>query len=139
MAVTFGASFAAFAWLGLDPAAAALLGLAIAMSSSVVVVNITRSRRRTTDKQTEHLLIGWAVLQDVIGVAAAIILLAAIGAGQPIEVTLLGLVAFGAVALISARVLPNRSATYPNVRPPIPDISSVAVPSSPAVASVKPK
>ncbi|HUG29398.1 MAG TPA: cation:proton antiporter [Candidatus Limnocylindria bacterium] len=107
MAVTFGASFAAFAWFGIDPAAAALLGLAIAMSSSVVVVNITRSRRRTTDKETEHLLIGWAVLQDVIGVAAAIVLLAAIGAGQPIEITLLGLVAFGAVALLSARVLPR--------------------------------
>src|SRR5215218_3921372 len=46
MGVTFTAATVAFAILGLDPAAAGLLGLAIAMSSSVVVVNITRSRRR---------------------------------------------------------------------------------------------
>ena len=37
------------------------------MSSSVVVVNITRSRRRTTDKPTEEGLLGWSVLQDVTG------------------------------------------------------------------------
>jgi CPA2 family monovalent cation:H+ antiporter-2 len=107
MAVSFGASLAVFAWLGLDLAAAALLGLAIAMSSSVVVVNITRSRRRTTDRETEHLLIGWSVLQDVIGVAAAIIILAALGAGQPIELTLLGMVGFGALTILAARLLPR--------------------------------
>jgi CPA2 family monovalent cation:H+ antiporter-2 len=60
MAITFVASVAVFAWLGLDLTAAALLGLAIAMSSSVVVVNITRSRRRTTERETEHLLVGWS-------------------------------------------------------------------------------
>jgi monovalent cation:H+ antiporter-2, CPA2 family len=107
MAISFGASAAAFAMLGLDIAAAALLGLAIAMSSSVVVVNITRSRRRTTDQETEHLLIGWSVLQDVIGVGAAIILLAVLGAGQPIELTLIGLVAFAALAVLTARLLPR--------------------------------
>src|SRR5512133_2570830 len=41
MAITFSASLAAFLVLGLQAEAAALLGLAIAMSSSVVVVNIT--------------------------------------------------------------------------------------------------
>jgi CPA2 family monovalent cation:H+ antiporter-2 len=107
MAVTFGASATVFTVLGLDLAAAALLGLAIAMSSSVVVVNITRSRRRTTDRETDHLLIGWSVLQDVIGVAAAIILLAVMGAGQPIHLTLLGLIGFAALAVITARVLPR--------------------------------
>ena len=107
MAVTFGASLAVFAWLGLELTAAALLGLAIAMSSSVVVVNITRSRRRTTTRETEHLLIGWSVLQDVIGVAGAIVLLAVIGAGQPIEVTVLGMVGFAALTVLGARILPR--------------------------------
>jgi CPA2 family monovalent cation:H+ antiporter-2 len=107
MAVTFGASLAAFSMLGIDLVAAALLGLAIAMSSSVVVVNITRSRRRTTNQETDRLLIGWSVLQDVVGVGVAILLLAALGAGQPIHVTLLGLVAFAALALLTARILPR--------------------------------
>jgi CPA2 family monovalent cation:H+ antiporter-2 len=107
MAVTFTAALVAFAWLGLDLTAAGLLGLAIAMSSSVVVVNITRSRRRTTDPETEHLLIGWSVLQDVVGVAGAILLLAVIGAGQPIERTILGMVGFAALAVLGARLLPR--------------------------------
>jgi CPA2 family monovalent cation:H+ antiporter-2 len=107
MAVSFGASVAAFFALGLPLEGAALVGLAIAMSSSVVVVNITRSRRRTTDRGTEHLLIGWSVLQDVIGVALAILLLAAIGAGRPIELTILGLITFAAIAVASARILPR--------------------------------
>jgi CPA2 family monovalent cation:H+ antiporter-2 len=107
MAVTFGASAATFAFMGLDVSAAALLGLAIAMSSSVVVVNITRSRRRTTDRETDHLLIGWSVLQDVIGVAAAIVLLAVLGAGQPFELTLLGLAAFAGLSVVSAYLLPR--------------------------------
>ena len=57
---------------GLEPPAAALLGLSIAMSSSVVIVNITRSRR--TDDRPAHRagLVGWGVLQDVTGVAIAI-------------------------------------------------------------------
>jgi CPA2 family monovalent cation:H+ antiporter-2 len=103
---TMGVSAAAFVLLGLDLPAAALLGLAIAMSSSVVVVNITRSRRRTTDAETEHVLIGWAVLQDVVGVAIAIVLLAVLGAGQPLHLTILGIIAFGALAVASARFLP---------------------------------
>jgi CPA2 family monovalent cation:H+ antiporter-2 len=107
MAISFGVSVAAFAYLGLDLVGAALIGLAVAMSSSVVVVNITRSRRRTTDRETEHLLIGWSVLQDVIGVAVAIILLAAIGGGRPLELTLLGIVGFAALAILSARILPR--------------------------------
>jgi CPA2 family monovalent cation:H+ antiporter-2 len=107
MAATFLASLIAFAALGIDVAAAALLGLAIAMSSSVVVVNITRSRRRTTDAETDRLLIGWAVLQDVVGVAAAVILLAAMGAGQPIQLTILGLIGFVALSVATARILPR--------------------------------
>jgi len=107
MAITFGTSMAVFAALGLELSAAALIGLAVAMSSSVVVVNITRSRRRTTDPETDHLLIGWSVLQDVIGVGGAIVLLATLGAGQPLYVTILGLVVFGALAVATSWLLPR--------------------------------
>jgi K+:H+ antiporter len=107
MALTFAASMAVFAALGLELAAAALLGLAVAMSSSVVVVNITRSRRRTTDPETDHLLLGWSVLQDVVGVGGAILLLAALGAGQPLYLTILGLVIFGVLAYATSWLLPR--------------------------------
>jgi CPA2 family monovalent cation:H+ antiporter-2 len=107
MALTFGASMAVFAALGLELSAAALIGLAVAMSSSVVVVNITKSRRRTTDPETDHLLIGWSVLQDVIGVGGAILLLAALGAGQPLYVTIVGLVVFGVIAVATSWLLPR--------------------------------
>ena len=61
----------AFLVAGLDPVAARLLGLCVALSSSIVIVNITRSRRRTTDRPTEIALLGWSVLQDLVGVAIA--------------------------------------------------------------------
>src|SRR5437660_1960508 len=61
--------------LGLRLGGAVLLGLCIALSSSVVVVNITRSRRRTTNAATDHVLLGWSVLQDVAGVMIAIVAL----------------------------------------------------------------
>src|SRR2546422_5732899 len=61
--------------LKLPLAGAVLPGLCLAMSSSVVVVNITRSRRRTTDTATDHVLLGWSVLQDVLGVTLAIVAL----------------------------------------------------------------
>jgi K+:H+ antiporter len=64
---------------GLPPAGAILLGLSIALSSSVVVVNITRSRRRTTDAATDHVLLGWSILQDLVGVTIAIVALIALG------------------------------------------------------------
>ncbi len=87
---------------------AAVLGLCIALSSSVVIVNITRSRRRTTDRPTEEALLGWSVLQDVTGVALAAVLLAAIGtSGQPPLVAIAGIAAFGAVAVGAAWVLPR--------------------------------
>jgi CPA2 family monovalent cation:H+ antiporter-2 len=65
--------------LKLSLAGAVLLGLCIALSSSVVVVNITRSRRRTTDTATDHVLLGWSVLQDVTGVVLAIVALISLG------------------------------------------------------------
>ncbi|TMD13727.1 MAG: potassium transporter Kef [Chloroflexi bacterium] len=65
--------------LGLRPAGAALLGLCLALSSSVVVVNVTRSRRRTTDAATDEALLGWSVIQDVAGVLLSIVALIAFG------------------------------------------------------------
>ena len=51
---TVGLATGVFLVAGLEPSGAALLGLAVALSSSVVIVNITRSRRRTTDRPTER-------------------------------------------------------------------------------------
>lgn len=64
----------AFIWMGADVLGAVTLGLAVALSSSVVVVNITRSRRRTTDARTDRALLVWAILQDAVTLVAATIL-----------------------------------------------------------------
>jgi CPA2 family monovalent cation:H+ antiporter-2 len=97
-----------FVLLGVAPIPAAVLGLCVAFSSSVVVVNITRSRRRTTDQPTERAMLGWAVLQDVTGVVAAAALLAAMAvSGRPVTEAFIGLVAFGLLALVTANLLPR--------------------------------
>jgi monovalent cation:H+ antiporter-2, CPA2 family len=70
---------AAGLYAGLSVAGATLLGLSLALSSSVVVVNITRSRRRTTDQSTDDTLLGWSVVQDMFGVLIAIIALITLG------------------------------------------------------------
>ena len=79
-------------------AGAASVGLGLAMSSSVVIVNITRSSRRTTNRATEQALLGWSVLQDITGVALAAVLIAIAGAGErpPVEAAA-GCAAFVAV------------------------------------------
>jgi len=93
---------------GIGPVAGAVLGLAVAFSSSVVVINITRSRRRTTDPPTELALVGWTILQDVTGVLLTGILVAAIGAdSRPWYVTVIGLAVFIGLAVIAAWVLPR--------------------------------
>src|SRR5262245_4997893 len=98
---------AALALAGLQPLPAALLGLSVALSSSVVIVNITRSRRRTTDRPTEEALLGWSAIQDATGVAIAAVLLALLGVGgRPLGEAALGIVAFVALALAVARLLP---------------------------------
>src|SRR4051794_29622013 len=79
VAVTTLISAAALLLAGLAPVGAWLLGIALASSSSVVVVNITRSRRRTTDPPTEHAMLGWSVVQDIAVVSAGVIVLAAGG------------------------------------------------------------
>jgi CPA2 family monovalent cation:H+ antiporter-2 len=105
--VTWAVSAAACIAFGMRTAGAALVGLSIAMSSSVVVVNITRSRRRTTDLQTDEDLLGWSVIQDLVGVSSALVLLVVIGLGGRSGVTsLLGVVAFAATAGLAAFFLP---------------------------------
>jgi CPA2 family monovalent cation:H+ antiporter-2 len=97
-----------FLLLGLEIFPALLLALAVAMSSSVVIVNITRSPRRRTDSQTEEALLGWSLLQDLIGVAAAAIVLTFFGASEKsIFYSIGGLFAFSALAFIASRILPR--------------------------------
>ena len=107
VAITWAASAAACLALGMKPAAAAIIGLSIAMSSSVVVVNITRSRRRTTDARTDEMLLSWSVIQDLLGVTAALVLLVILGIGSRSPVTAaLDLAAFAVLAGLAAFVLP---------------------------------
>jgi CPA2 family monovalent cation:H+ antiporter-2 len=105
--VTWASSAAVCYALGMTPGGAAMIGLSIAMSSSVVVVNITRSRRRTTDKRTDEVLLGWSLIQDLVGVSAAIILTVLLGIGGRSGITAVaGVVAFAVLAAITAYVLP---------------------------------
>ena len=108
MLVTSAVGMAVGVASGIGLLAGAVLGLAIAFSSSVVVVNITRSRRRTTDPATERALIGWAILQDISGVILAGLLLAALTAGsRPWYASLLGLAGYVVVAWAAAWALPR--------------------------------
>jgi len=94
--------------LGLSMNGAALIGLSIALSSSVVVVNITRSKRRTTNRPTEEALLSWSVLQDMTGVAIALLLLAFLGLSSRPPLEAAGaMVAYVVVVVIAAWVLPR--------------------------------
>jgi K+:H+ antiporter len=94
--------------LGVSLVGSALIGLSIALSSSVVVVNITRSRRRTTNPSTEAALLSWSVLQDMTGVAFALVLLAGLGlADRPPATAAAFIVAFVVLAVAAAWVLPR--------------------------------
>jgi len=98
----------AFGALGLAPLPSVTMGLCVALSSSVVVANVTRSSRRRTDPPTESALLGWSLIQDLVAVLLAAVLVAALGSdtrGVPFAVA--GLVAFAALALGVARVLPR--------------------------------
>jgi len=74
--------------LGSDAPAAVTLGLVAALSSSVVVVNVSRSRMRTTDVPTERALVVWAILQDAVTLVAATFLAVLLtpGSGSPVLV-----------------------------------------------------
>ena len=97
-----------FLFLDLPILGALLLSLSLAMSSSVVIVNITRSRRRKTNTETEESLLGWSVLQDLVGVAAAAIILTLFGnSDKPLLESIGGLVGFVLFAILCAKVLPG--------------------------------
>ncbi|MDO8646697.1 MAG: cation:proton antiporter [Candidatus Planktophila sp.] len=97
-----------FLWLGIPALGALLLALSVAMSSSVVIVNITRSPRRTTDTQTEDALLGWSVVQDVVGVTSAAVILALFGASdRSIPVAIGGLFGYAFIALAASKILPK--------------------------------
>ncbi|MDP1852554.1 MAG: cation:proton antiporter [Candidatus Planktophila sp.] len=97
-----------FLWLGIPALGALLLALSVAMSSSVVIVNITRSPRRTTDTPTEDALLGWSVVQDVVGVTSAAVILALFGAGdKPLPVAIGGLFGFAFIAMVASKMLPK--------------------------------
>jgi CPA2 family monovalent cation:H+ antiporter-2 len=97
-----------FLLLGIPIFGALLLSLSIAMSSSVVIVNITRSPRRRTDTSTEEALLGWSLIQDLIGVAAAAVILTLFGtAEKSLFISIGGLFAFGAIAIVSSKILPR--------------------------------
>ena len=106
--ITTGVAGGVIAATGLPVVTSLVLGLAIALSSSVVIVNITRSRRRTTDRPTEVILLGWSVVQDVTGVVLASILLAMVeGERRPLIAAVAGFAAFGALAVVTAVLLPR--------------------------------
>src|SRR5439155_1379293 len=65
---------AAFLALGSSVLGAVTLGFAVALSSSVVVVNISRSRKRTTDQATDRALVVWAILQDAVTLVGGTVL-----------------------------------------------------------------
>lgn len=94
--------------LGQAMEVALILGLCVAMSSSVVVVNITRSRLRRTNKHTETALLGWSLLQDLSGVIMAAVLLAIWGADTrpPLE-ALAALLVYSLIAIVAARIFPR--------------------------------
>ncbi|MBF8252322.1 MAG: Kef-type K+ transport system, predicted NAD-binding component [Actinobacteria bacterium] len=97
-----------FLWLGIPALGALLLALSVAMSSSVVIVNITRSPRRTTDTSTEDALLGWSVVQDVVGVTTAAVILALFGAGdKPLPIAIGGLFGFAFIAMAASKMLPK--------------------------------
>ena len=109
MAVSVGA----LTLVGVPLDAASIIALGVASSSSVVVVNITRSRRRTTNPETERAMLAWSVVQDIVIVGAAVVLLSFVGLGE--RGPLLALVlfaAFGVFAAVAGWVMPNFSCRY---------------------------
>ena len=98
---------------GAPPLGAVTLGLVAALSSSVVVVNITRSRKRTTDAVTERALVVWAILQDAVTLVAATILavLLAPGGESPVIAFARALAFVAFAAAVQGWIVPQVLAT----------------------------
>jgi CPA2 family monovalent cation:H+ antiporter-2 len=119
VAASVAVAMVALGAAGLPLLLGATIGLAVALSSSVVVVNMTRSRRRTLDDATARALLVWAVLQDavsVIAVPALALALSAETALLPLAVVkLIGFVAFAfAVHLFLVPLLLRRVQPQPD-------------------------
>ena len=97
-----------FFWLGISFFGSLILALCIAMSSSVVIVNITRSPRRATNSMTEEALLGWSLVQDLVGVALAAVILTAFGKSEtPLYIAIGGLIEFAVLAFVASKILPK--------------------------------
>jgi CPA2 family monovalent cation:H+ antiporter-2 len=97
-----------FMWLGISLFGSLLVALSLAMSSSVVILNITRSRLRKTDSGTDEALLGWSVMQDVTGVAAAAVIIAVFGKSEKsLALSLAGIVGFVILAFAVAKLMPH--------------------------------
>lgn len=87
---------------GMSMPGALTVGLATALSSSVVVVNMSRSRKRTLDDRTGRTLVVWAVLQDAVSLIAVALLAAILDpSGGGVAIALLRLIAFAALASLA--------------------------------------
>jgi CPA2 family monovalent cation:H+ antiporter-2 len=96
-----------FYWLGISLFGSLMLALSIAMSSSVVIVNMTRSPRRATNSMTEETLLGWSLVQDLVGVALAALILTIFGTSEtPFIMAIGGLIGFAALSVVASKILP---------------------------------
>lgn len=96
-----------FFWFGISLFGSLMLALSIAMSSSVVIVNMTRSPRRTTNSMTEETLLVWSLVQDLVGVALAALILTVFGTSETSLIMAIGgLLGFAAVSVIASKILP---------------------------------
>ena len=85
--------------LGMPLNGALTIGVATALSSSVVIVNMSRSRKRTLDDRTARTLVVWAVLQDAVSLLCVALLAAILDpSGGGIVPSLLRLALFAILA-----------------------------------------
>jgi CPA2 family monovalent cation:H+ antiporter-2 len=96
-----------FYWIGISLFGSLMLALSIAMSSSVVIVNMTRSPRRATNSMTEETLLGWSLVQDLVGVSLAALILTIFGTSEtPFIMAIGGLFGFAALSVVASKILP---------------------------------
>jgi len=96
-----------FYWIGISLFGSLMLALSIAMSSSVVIVNMTRSPRRATNSMTEETLLGWSLVQDLVGVSLAALILTIFGTSETSFIMAIGgLIGFAALSVVASKILP---------------------------------
>jgi CPA2 family monovalent cation:H+ antiporter-2 len=91
--------------LGLSPAVAGIVGLAVATSSSAVIASIAGGE--TGSDRALSTAIGWSGVQDIVTVILAAVLFSVDGiADLPLPLAIAGLLAYGLAVVVFARVLP---------------------------------